>query len=64
MDEDTTKETEVRVPGASICGESYLEPASQELTGPPVGTITSGTVYWDEQTFAPLTNAELKNWGL
>ncbi|MBI4585099.1 MAG: type II toxin-antitoxin system Phd/YefM family antitoxin [Planctomycetes bacterium] len=31
---------------------------------PPVGQVTSGSVRWTEDAFAPLTDAELKTWGL
>lgn len=32
--------------------------------GPRVGTITSEPVGWDENTFAPLSDEELTDWGL
>lgn len=57
-------------------GESYVilngkQPVGK-LTGvhvvkekrPSVGTVTSGPVQYDADTFAPLSNEELKDWGL
>lgn len=31
---------------------------------PPVGTVTSSPVEYDESTFAPLSDEQLKEWGL
>ena len=39
-----------------------IEPT--ETTRPPVGTVTSGPVTYAQDAFAPLTDEELKEWGL
>ncbi|MGB0679545.1 MAG: type II toxin-antitoxin system Phd/YefM family antitoxin [Polyangiales bacterium] len=31
---------------------------------PPVGTVTSAPVQWDDDAFAPLDDTALGNWGL
>ncbi len=40
-----------------------LEP-KDERARPRVGTVTSAPVRWTEDAFAPLTDDELREWGL
>ena len=47
------------VPAAKL---TATEPG--ESTRPPVGTITSTPVHYDDDAFRPLTDEELKVWGL
>ena len=35
-----------------------------EALRPPAGTVTSGRVSWSDDAFRPLTDDELKAWGL
>ena len=47
------------VPAAKL---TAVQPA--EAVRPPVGTVTSGRVRYDDDAFRPLTDEELKAWGL
>ena len=43
---------------------AYEEKGGRRLRRPQVGTITSEPVTYDEDTFAPLTEKELEEWGI
>lgn len=48
-----------KVPVARLVGLGALR-----AKRPPVGTVTSAPIQWVEDAFAPLSDEELREWGL